>query len=242
MAEEDGLVLLDCHGPCKRTGLSPSEFSKRNNPRGRQYECKVCRAVADKKRKKTLAKRTNKVKHRRGLRFEAVQRLIDHKPIADTVRTFNFVLRLLLEEQLLFFHGQGLKTLPGKVRLSKLVETSLYAIQLELQRINSNATSILKDEQERLKADPGLELVEKVAAFHLLGVSPSASKEEVKGAYKELALQRHPDKGGSTDSMQILNAAFTLIMGGFGNGNHAEESIGDQSSQDLEPEEEEAQG
>ena len=44
--------------------------------------------------------------------------------------------------------------------------------------------------------------------WEVLGVSPSAPPDLIKAAYKKLALQHHPDAGGSSDRMAELNRAW----------------------------------
>ncbi len=44
--------------------------------------------------------------------------------------------------------------------------------------------------------------------WDILGVSKTASEQEIREAYTSLAKQRHPDKGGSNEAMSELNAAF----------------------------------
>jgi hypothetical protein len=48
-------------------------------------------------------------------------------------------------------------------------------------------------------------------ACNILGVSPQASKEETKKAFRTLAKENHPDRGGSEETMKYLNAAYTLL-------------------------------
>ena len=47
--------------------------------------------------------------------------------------------------------------------------------------------------------------------YKLLGVSPLASDEEIKKAYRAKSMECHPDHGGSTDQMAELNAAYKKI-------------------------------
>lgn len=47
--------------------------------------------------------------------------------------------------------------------------------------------------------------------YAVLFVSPDAPREVVFASYKSLALVNHPDRGGTTEAMQKLNAAFDNI-------------------------------
>lgn len=47
--------------------------------------------------------------------------------------------------------------------------------------------------------------------YDVLGVPPNAKPEAIKGAYRQLAKQRHPDAGGSSAAMQELNAAYDIL-------------------------------
>jgi len=47
--------------------------------------------------------------------------------------------------------------------------------------------------------------------FTILGVSPSATREEVDKAYRTKAAETHPDKGGSNEQMMLVNAAYEVI-------------------------------
>ncbi|BDI20955.1 hypothetical protein ANSO36C_67570 (plasmid) [Nostoc cf. commune SO-36] len=44
--------------------------------------------------------------------------------------------------------------------------------------------------------------------WDVLGVSPGATEDEVREAYRKLARQHHPDNGGSADQMAAINAAY----------------------------------
>ena len=47
--------------------------------------------------------------------------------------------------------------------------------------------------------------------FQILGVQESANDQEIKKAYKKLALQHHPDKGGDVKQFQIVSEAYDQI-------------------------------
>lgn len=49
-------------------------------------------------------------------------------------------------------------------------------------------------------------------AYAILGLPQTASLEEVKRNYKHLAVIFHPDKGGYTEAMVLLNNAYERIL------------------------------
>lgn len=48
--------------------------------------------------------------------------------------------------------------------------------------------------------------------YRTLGVSPLDSAEDVRARYKELALENHPDRGGSEAKMRELNLAYERVL------------------------------
>jgi len=47
--------------------------------------------------------------------------------------------------------------------------------------------------------------------YSLLGIAPSADQEAVKKAYRKRALECHPDRGGSHDTMVLVNEAWVVL-------------------------------
>jgi DnaJ domain len=51
--------------------------------------------------------------------------------------------------------------------------------------------------------------------FQVLGVGANASKEEVERAYRLLASEHHPDRGGDADQMARINRARDVLLEGL---------------------------
>lgn len=47
--------------------------------------------------------------------------------------------------------------------------------------------------------------------YQILGISKTASPEEIKKAYRKLATQHHPDKGGDTAKFQEIQSAYSIL-------------------------------
>jgi hypothetical protein len=66
--------------------------------------------------------------------------------------------------------------------------------------------------QVKDRLDRWLRALDDQDPYLLLGVSPLDSDDQVRRRYRELALQRHPDRGGSLEGMRDLNAAYERIV------------------------------
>jgi DnaJ family protein C protein 9 len=51
----------------------------------------------------------------------------------------------------------------------------------------------------------------KQSLYECIGVSPEASPEAIKSAYRKIALRFHPDKGGDASKFQALSAVYGIL-------------------------------
>ena len=47
--------------------------------------------------------------------------------------------------------------------------------------------------------------------YNVLGVSETATQDEIKKAYRKLAVEHHPDKGGSEDKFKTIAQAYDIL-------------------------------
>jgi len=52
-------------------------------------------------------------------------------------------------------------------------------------------------------------------ALSLMNIKNICTKDEIKNIFRRLCMVYHPDKGGSTEKMQMLNWAYKYIMANF---------------------------
>lgn len=71
-------------------------------------------------------------------------------------------------------------------------------------------TQAFGDVKDRLER--WLAAVDEKDPYRELGVSPLDTPEVVRARFHALALERHPDRGGSVEQMQALNAAYERIL------------------------------
>ena len=73
--------------------------------------------------------------------------------------------------------------------------------------------------RERMGADEAREVLQEESPLAVLGLAATATWNEIKRAYRALALKFHPDHAGAngideqvaTEQMKRLNAAYTLL-------------------------------
>lgn len=94
------------------------------------------------------------------------------------------------------FVDETFETLTGK---------SLAAWLKEFQR----PRELPGGDQPAPQEDPGMSLAR---AYMVLGLPQTASFQEVKRNYRNLAVLFHPDKGGNQDAMVLLNQAYERIQ------------------------------
>lgn len=47
--------------------------------------------------------------------------------------------------------------------------------------------------------------------YEVLEISPSATADEIKSAYKKASMKHHPDRGGDEDKFKDINDAYLIL-------------------------------
>jgi len=77
-----------------------------------------------------------------------------------------------------------------------------------LEEFRQQPRELPRGEQAAPQQDPGMSLA---TAYMVLGLPQTASLEEVKRNYRNLAVVFHPDRGGYQEAMVLLNQAYEAI-------------------------------
>ncbi len=95
----------------------------------------------------------------------------------------------------------------------------------------------VSDSARNLRARLTLKLVilgEKESSdYDILGVSPNASDDEVKAAFRKMALKYHPDQGGSPDKFKQIHDAYERIKNHSGSASGRQAILRSFSSADM---------
>jgi hypothetical protein len=79
-------------------------------------------------------------------------------------------------------------------------------------RADEDAGNREQFESVKARLERWLAGIEEQDPYRLLGVSPMDSDDKVRRRYRELALEAHPDRGGSVEKMRDINLAYEKIV------------------------------
>jgi Sec-independent protein translocase protein TatA len=96
-----------------------------------------------------------------------------------------------------------------------LVTTKLGLIKRTLSGFLSEFRSALQGSDDETRQDTEhsrKNLEDYDVCYQLLGITPSATPEEIREAYRRKAQQHHPDKGGDPDTMRAITEAYQKLL------------------------------
>lgn len=218
-------MLLTCRKCGKDLDAEEHFYPRKGTKTGYQYECKTCRREINKKykgrpkgakdkkpRKPRGTSWNHKEAHRKRIVTEGGTKIVENKPVADTVRTFNFALRLIIDQQLLLFYGKDIQTATGHVRMREVLDDLSFEIRNAITRATERMRVVQKlDEDTKENGNGDLVKEQRAKALLALQLQEDATLAEIKQAYKRLAIKVHPDHGGDEREMCRLNEALRVL-------------------------------
>ena len=98
-----------------------------------------------------------------------------------------------------------------KYRESTITEEEKIVIKIEREKIKKEL-----EEEIRKHGDPFKEFREKFGLktnnYEVLGLEKTASKEEIKKAYRNLCKKHHPDVGGDVEKFREINQSYERLI------------------------------
>lgn len=223
-------MLLICKKCGKELDAEEHFYPRKGTKTGYQYECKTCRKKINEKYKKTKSAErptrgkdkkdrkprgtswNHKEAHRKRIIREGGTKISAGESIADTSRTFNFALRLIIDQQMLLFFGRNIQTATGQVRMREVLDDLSFEVRDAISRASIRMRTVHKvDIANRQTGNGDIRLQKRRVALLALNLRESATLEEVKRAYKTLAMKAHPDHGGDARLMCRLNEALRVL-------------------------------
>jgi len=87
------------------------------------------------------------------------------------------------------------------------VEDNLYAVAMHIGALRAQERYGVGSVDQAFAGYAALPPVSPKPWWEVLGLSEAATEEQVKGAFRKLALAAHPDQGGSADQLEALTRA-----------------------------------
>ena len=100
----------------------------------------------------------------------------------------------------------------GRWASSTYTEALRGDAKVRVQTSQTPAPRSSQFQQAKERLERWMSALDQQDPYYLMGVSPQDSAEAIRNRYRELALRRHPDRGGSALDMAELNMAYDRIV------------------------------
>lgn len=101
--------------------------------------------------------------------------------------------------------GMGSGQNVTKMLNALIISTQINMLKTLRHELDMNIKKLTSESKSGMAYDASLD------PYKILGVEQSATKEEIKKAFRQKAWKAHPDHGGSQEDMIKVNAAFEAI-------------------------------
>lgn len=134
--------------------------------------------------------------------------LRQHLPYAERVQLISFLFDLAASDgKISIYEIKLLQEITAAIGVYKNEYINIFNQHMNKAGFNTSASQNTQQQQQQAPPPKPRQTTPRTSAFSILGLTPQASNDEVKRAYRKLAMQYHPDRVTTADEATQRRAA-----------------------------------